>query len=92
MREKLARWQSGSVEPRKDMLPKSGSMIPDSISSVYNLPCGPLSQKLRLAAKNGSSCKMLLCQFSLEVSLLFLQAMLQFTAFPAYNDCHSLLY
>lgn len=37
---------------QKDMLTKSGSMIPDSCSCVYNLPCGPLSQKLRLAAKS----------------------------------------
>lgn len=37
---------------QKDMLTKSGSMIPDSRSCVYNLPCGPLSQKLRLAAKS----------------------------------------
>jgi len=83
MRGELTLWQSKSVEPRKAVLAKSGFMIPHSISSAYNLPCGPLSQKLRLAAKNSGSCKMLLCQISLEGSLLFLQALLQFTAFSA---------
>lgn len=51
MREKLklAKQVFGA---QKDLFTKPGSMIPESCSSVYNLPCGPLSQKLRLAAKS----------------------------------------
>lgn len=43
--------KAGLWSPEKTWITKPGSMIPDSISSVYNLPCGLLCQKLRLVAK-----------------------------------------
>lgn len=91
MREKL-KFAEQVFGAQKDMLTKSGSMIPESCSPGYNLSCGPLSQKLKLAAKSHQ----LLQNAALPVQpgglTALLQAMLQFTAFPAYNDCHSLLY
>lgn len=51
MREKLKLAKQVFVA-QKDMLTKFGSMILESCSSVYNLSCAPLSQKLRPAAKS----------------------------------------